>query len=302
VRKENRHVANGTAAKIASALNDLTSANSDAIIGISQLIGDIADSVGPIGTIISVVTTFINLNKPDAVQAAFTAIEAKLDAITALIGDAFHATEVRSRNTRLYEDYSSAWTNFTNLEHEIALHPNPQKVSDFITPFQTTLTNLVGGPQPNVEWNMTFVLQTYWTDAGSYRNICNYAVNDSSAWDAGYADHALPPQSGDGNVWVYSYSLPLYMLAVGMLLAAAGSLDPNYITTYNLDLTIAAGFPQGVHDKREPEGGCSWQTASNTCSFSCLRTGRSITCWAFRESPEPMLFPAAARKLWALSM
>jgi hypothetical protein len=97
---------------------------------------------------------------------------------------------------------------------------------------------------------MDFDWQIYWTDAGQY---FNYDIQ-GNRYDVGYGLQAPQPNADGATVFVYAYSLPLYLYAVDIFLAVAGSLDPNFIANYTNVLRQAAALLRSKHDKILQDG------------------------------------------------
>jgi hypothetical protein len=245
---------NGSAADGEGDLNSVSDANGAAIDAVGVGIGALLTALSAVQpyaalvvAIISIVETLITLSQPDPVQSKLAEVEQTLNnAFQRLAGDAV-AREITSRNTTLYNIFTPAYTQLQTLKGEVDANPTPAEVIDFIRPCITALDSLGGGTQPNEVWNMTFDSRVFWTDAGLYQNFC-YDPPFTLSNPAGYGLQA-PPVSADSTVWVYNYSLPLYMLTVSVLLSVGGALDPQFIGNYTAELRSAAALLNSVYEQ-----------------------------------------------------
>ena len=263
---------------IAVAINDISENSNKAINAISELAGALADASGAVGAVVGLVQTFINLGKPDEVMV-------KLDAILDAIRDNFHslnadlaAAQILERNTTLKGFFNQAKAQLDSLQAEINANPTPAQVVDFILPCIKALEDLgSGSPEnPDFAWNMDFGWQVYWTDQGLYILSC-LALNQSvETHDVGYGLQA-PDANPDGvTVFCYTYSLPLYLFAVAIFLAVAGSLDPHFVLNYRETvLRPSAALLRTKYEKIVQEGltqlsPSDWSSHPEVLSIPCL--------------------------------
>jgi hypothetical protein len=136
------------------------------------------------------------------------------------------------------------------VQAELNANPSPTEVVAFIEPCITALNDLGGATQPDIVWNITAGWPIYWTDSGQYSSHCDYYdPKGYSAGDVGYGPQN-PPLNSDGlTVFYYTYSLPLYLFAVSIFLAVAGSLDPKFVTNYADIIRSAAALLKSRHDQ-----------------------------------------------------
>jgi len=237
---------------IASALNDICGVQNSTINTISDIIGAISDASGGLGAVISVVTALLNAGKPDEVQEALADILNRLQVDFQQLNQDLSAQQILNRNTTLNGYVAPALTQLQLLQAEINAQPSQTEIIAFIEPCVTALNDLSGSTQPDLVWNMDFDWQIYWTDAGTFESVCHYPLvgggyNETPS-DVGYKEQA-PSPNPDGTVFVYTYSLPLYLFATSILLAVAGSLDANFTTDYADVLGGAATLLKSKHDQ-----------------------------------------------------
>jgi hypothetical protein len=249
-------------------VNQITDSSKDELDDLGNLLGTMADISGAIGFIELVAgLAGIDLSGIDqATQSAFLQLEKVAE-----------GNQILQRNTTLNGYIGPALTQLETVQAEFNSHPSPTEVVAFIAPCITALNDLGGSTQPDIVWNLSAGWPIYWTDAGQYFSRC---VGGSSG-DVGYGLQT-PPVNSDGlTVFYYTYSLPLYVYAVSIFLAVAGSLDPNFATNYAEVIRTSAALLKSKHDLILQTGitqlaPANW-TSVGLVGIACpVRTGVSI--------------------------
>jgi hypothetical protein len=224
-------------------LNGITAPSKGAADFYGNLIGTMADIQGAIGflQLIGVLSSGPDLSD---IQAEITNAFAQLDKV--LEGD-----QILQRNYDLNEIIAPAVTQLEDVQVEANSNPSATDVNNYIGVCVTALNDLGGDNNADVVWGLTPGWPIYWTDAGEqYTSYCYYVDlfgNPSDNW--GFTGYGLQSPPSDGlTVFYYTYSLPLYVRAVTIFLAVAGSLDPNFATNYALVIRTSAALLKSKHD------------------------------------------------------
>jgi|SRR5579863_851654 len=240
----------------AALLNDIGGFNAAGINAVSDLIGTIADASGAAGGIFSLVTSLINLNKPDPVLAALDAIQTAIQNDFQQLNKAVCGSQIIASNTNLLNQIGPPTTQLQALFAFVNANPQAAQVVDFILPCITALNDLGLAVEPAV-WASVFECQVYWTDSGQFQCQCPEGIPHqlpASGADSGYGLQAPSPNPDGVTVFSYTFILPFYLRALSLFLAVAGSLDPSFTTNYADVLRASATLLKTIHDQILQEG------------------------------------------------
>jgi hypothetical protein len=262
---------------LADLLRNITDSSKNELDDVGNLLGTMADISGAIGFIGMVAGLF------DTGQSDLSAIEDAIKNGFAQLGKEAEGDQILQRNTTLNGYIAPALTQLETVQAEVNAHPNPTEVVAFIAPCITALNDLGGNTQPDIVWNLTAGWPIYWTDAGQYFSHCDYFnPKGYSTGDVGYGLQD-PTLNSDGlTVFYYTYSLPLYVYAVSIFLAVAGSLDPNFATNYADVIRTSAALLKSRHDLIF-QTGLTQLAPSNWTSAGLVK----ISCPSYNASPTP---------------
>jgi len=228
---------------LADLLRNITDSSKNELDDLGNVLGTMADISGAYGFLELVEGLF------DSGQSDLSAIQNAITNGFMLLGKVAEGDQILQRNTTLNGYIGPALTQLESVQAEANADPNPTDVVAFIAPCITALNNLGGNTQPDIVWNLTAGWPIYWTDVGEYFSHCDYFnPKGYSSGDVGYGLQD-PPLNSDGlTVFYYTYSLPLYVYAVSIFLAVAGSLDPNFATNYSDVIRTSAALLKSRHD------------------------------------------------------
>jgi hypothetical protein len=230
---------------LANILNDIAGGNTAAINTVSDLIGTVADLSGAAGGILAVVEGLLNVGKPSEVTLALEALAKTINTDFTELNQALNAQSIAERNTKLTEYLAKAETQLEGLPAFVSGAPSQVEIAEYIKPCIEALIDLETGVVPNTVWSQPFAWQEYWTDAGKYFCACPFGPgpvpDDFSSQDVGYGAQQPAPDAA-GDVFIYRFSLPVYLQAVWLFLGVAGSLEPNFVTQYSDVIRRATSF------------------------------------------------------------
>jgi len=228
-------------------LNAVVDSDTNALSVAADFIGTLADLSGA-GAFLSAVLMFTG-QQPDPVTAALQALQNAIETDFQQLTQQLNAQQILDRNTNLTNQLGPALAQLQGLQEFAGGNPSRAQASSYINICITALDTLGPGVQPNLNWETTLGWWPYWTDFGQYSCDCpTIGGTVYTSQDAGYGAQQ-PSPNPDGTVFLYIYVLPVYLQAIGIFLAVAGALDPNFATDYANVLRPSASFLQSIHDK-----------------------------------------------------
>jgi hypothetical protein len=244
--------------KIDSAFNRAMEVDAEATDAIGSFISDVSDAfkeigsvAGPVGTVISVVSSIISATQPnplqDAVNKISQAIDQELLPLLKQIKKDLNVKDVRDRNTNIEHALSTAANRFGNLTAYVK--ESNLDVDQILSDCTLAFTELSGLVQPDSLWSINYDWWLWWSDEKLYENSCYFVAGPdqvSGSYDAGYGPQTVPNK--DGTVFAYSHSLAAYLSAVAYLLAVGGALKPQFPTLYSERLKEIANDLSTKHD------------------------------------------------------
>lgn len=244
-------------------LSQIGVSSGDAVNTLSTLAGTLADWSGVI-TLISFVVQF--LNGGFDTQAALDELSAQMQNDFNQLGLDLGTNQLLTQNGMIWQIVTGANDWFEHLPGTLAEQPpiSPDERAQQAHDCRVAVSNL-SDPEPDLVWYLDYDWRPYWTDEGQYFTCIFNFDDNTQEWtsyliDCGYGEQA-PTREPDGTVFSYSYSLPIFILAVNCMLGVAGALDANFQPpdfptdpAYIADVSNAAALLQARHDRILNEG------------------------------------------------